>query len=67
MTEGDKVEAEIRFGMSVNTWGMNDLVEVVSAVPDEAAYRGAPLGIGGREGPARLVFTAAPAGGVVVG
>src|SRR6059058_5830947 len=26
VTEGDKVEAEIRFGMSVNTWGVNDLV-----------------------------------------
>ena len=34
VTEGDKVEAEIRFGMSVNTWGVNDLVEVVDAVPD---------------------------------
>ncbi|WP_369132232.1 L-arabinose isomerase [Modestobacter sp. I12A-02662] len=34
VTEGDKVEAEIRFGMSVNTWGVNDLVEVVTAVPD---------------------------------
>ncbi|WP_308123594.1 L-arabinose isomerase [Modestobacter marinus] len=33
VTEGDKVEAEIRFGMSVNTWGVNDLVEVVTAVP----------------------------------
>ena len=31
VTEGDKVEAEIRFGMSVNTWGVNDLVEVVDA------------------------------------
>src|SRR3954463_4740992 len=36
VTEGDKVEAEIRFGMSVNTWGVNDLVEVVDAVPDKA-------------------------------
>jgi L-arabinose isomerase len=35
VTEGDKVEAEIRFGMSVNTWGVNDLVEVVDAVPDK--------------------------------
>jgi L-arabinose isomerase len=34
VTEGDKVEAEIRFGMSVNTWGVNDLVDVVSAVGD---------------------------------
>jgi L-arabinose isomerase len=36
VTEGDKVEAEIRFGMSVNTWGVNDLVAVVDAVPDKA-------------------------------
>src|ERR687889_643324 len=36
VTEGDKVEAELRFGMSVNTWGVNDLVEVVDAVPDKA-------------------------------
>ena len=36
VTEGDKVEAEIRFGMSVNTWGVNDLVAVVDAVPDAA-------------------------------
>jgi L-arabinose isomerase len=36
VTEGDKVEAEIRFGMSVNTWGVNDLVAVVDAVPDTA-------------------------------
>ena len=34
VTEGDKVEAEIRFGMSVNTWGVNDLVAVVDASPD---------------------------------
>src|SRR3712207_9174692 len=36
VTEGDKVEAEIRFGMSVNTWGVNDLVAVVEAVEDKA-------------------------------
>ena len=34
VTEGDKVEAEHRFGMSVNTWGVNDLVAAVDAVPD---------------------------------
>ncbi len=34
VTEGDKVEAELRFGVSVNTYGVNDLVEVVDAVPD---------------------------------
>jgi L-arabinose isomerase len=34
VTEGDKVEAELRFGVSVNTYGVNDLVERVDAVPD---------------------------------
>ncbi|MFE9750423.1 L-arabinose isomerase [Saccharothrix saharensis] len=34
VTEGDKVEAELRFGVSVNTYGVNDLVEVVDAVED---------------------------------
>ena len=32
VTEGDKVEAERRFGVSVNTWGVNDLVAVVDTV-----------------------------------
>jgi L-arabinose isomerase len=36
VTEGDKVEAEIRFGMSVNTWGVNDLVAAVDAAEDKA-------------------------------
>jgi L-arabinose isomerase len=35
VTEGDKVEAELRFGVSVNTYGVNDLVAVVDAVADE--------------------------------
>ena len=35
VTEGDKVEAELRFGVSVNTYGVNDLVEVVDAVADK--------------------------------
>ncbi|MDQ2584128.1 L-arabinose isomerase [Saccharothrix yanglingensis] len=35
VTEGDKVEAELRFGVSVNTYGVNDLVEVVDAVADD--------------------------------
>jgi L-arabinose isomerase len=35
VTEGDKVEAQMRFGMSVNTYGVNDLVAAVDAV-DEA-------------------------------
>jgi len=36
VTEGDKTEAEIRFGVSVNTWGVNDLVAAVDAVDDAA-------------------------------
>jgi len=34
VTEGDKIEAELKFGVSVNTFGVNDLVESVDAVPD---------------------------------
>jgi L-arabinose isomerase len=34
VTEGDKVDAQIRFGVSVNTYGVNDLVAVVDDVPD---------------------------------
>ncbi|HLS73295.1 MAG TPA: L-arabinose isomerase [Actinomycetaceae bacterium] len=34
VTEGDKTEAEIALGVSVNTWGVNDLVERVDAVSD---------------------------------
>jgi L-arabinose isomerase len=34
VTEGDKVEAQLRFGVSVNTYGVNDLVEVVDAVDE---------------------------------
>ncbi|GAA1729218.1 L-arabinose isomerase [Brachybacterium phenoliresistens] len=36
VTEGDKTEAELRLGVSVNTWGVNDLVAVVDAVEDSA-------------------------------
>ena len=32
VTEGDKTEAEIRLGVSVNTWGVNELAERVHAV-----------------------------------
>jgi L-arabinose isomerase len=32
VTEGDKVEAELRFGVSVNTYGVNDLVADVDDV-----------------------------------
>jgi L-arabinose isomerase len=35
VTEGDKVEAELRFGVSVNTYGVNDLVALVDAVADD--------------------------------
>ncbi|MEO3797693.1 L-arabinose isomerase [Nonomuraea sp. B10E15] len=34
VTEGDKVEAQLRFGVSVNTYGVNDLVEAVDAAAD---------------------------------
>ncbi|WP_028046464.1 L-arabinose isomerase [Cellulomonas sp. URHE0023] len=34
VTEGDKTEAELRFGVSVNTWGVNDLVAAVDDVAD---------------------------------
>lgn len=36
VTEGDKVEAELQFGVAVNTWGVNDLVERVEAVAESA-------------------------------
>ena len=32
VTEGDKVEAEIKFGYSVNTYGLGDLVNVINEV-----------------------------------
>jgi len=35
VTEGDKTEAEHVFGVSVNTWGVNDLVAAVEAVADD--------------------------------
>jgi len=34
VTEGDKVEAQLRFGVSVNTYGVNDLVAVVDQIGD---------------------------------
>ncbi|MDR1852612.1 MAG: L-arabinose isomerase [Propionibacteriaceae bacterium] len=37
VTEGSKVEAEAVFGVSVNTWGVNDLVDAVSQVSDGEA------------------------------
>ncbi|UQN29002.1 L-arabinose isomerase [Brachybacterium kimchii] len=36
VTEGDKTEAELRLGVSVNTWGVNDLVEVVDGIDESA-------------------------------
>jgi L-arabinose isomerase len=35
VTEGDKVAAQLQFGASVNTYGVNDLVAVVDSVADE--------------------------------
>ncbi len=35
VTEGDKVEAEIKFGWSVNTWAVGDLVKYIDAVTEE--------------------------------
>ncbi|MEU6743366.1 L-arabinose isomerase [Streptosporangium sandarakinum] len=65
VTEGDKVEAQLRFGVSVNTYGVNDLVEAVDAASDadvgalvkeyEDLYRMAPelRADGGRHGSLR--------------
>ena len=36
VTEGDKTEAELAFGVQVNTWGVNELAEAVAAVPETA-------------------------------
>ncbi|WP_116076879.1 L-arabinose isomerase [Asanoa ferruginea] len=36
VTEGDKVEAQLRVGVSVSTWGVNDLVSLVDDVDDAA-------------------------------
>ncbi|MGW2840250.1 L-arabinose isomerase [Streptomyces sp. NPDC001493] len=58
VTEGDKVDAQLRFGVSVNTYGVNDLVAHVDAATDaevgelvkeyEDTYRlAAPLRAGG--------------------
>ncbi|WP_347160415.1 L-arabinose isomerase [Pontibacter chitinilyticus] len=34
VTEGDKVEAEMQFGFSVNTYGIGDLVQVINQISD---------------------------------
>ncbi|MFE4468169.1 L-arabinose isomerase [Leifsonia sp. NPDC056824] len=36
VTEGDKTEAEVRFGVQVNTWGVNELADAVAAASDSA-------------------------------
>src|ERR1700755_1170893 len=35
VTDGDKVEAELKFGYSVNTHGVGDLVKVINAISDK--------------------------------
>ncbi len=35
VTEGDKTEAELRLGVQVNTWGVNELADAVKAVPGQ--------------------------------
>ncbi|KRF21806.1 hypothetical protein ASG95_20440 [Phycicoccus sp. Soil803] len=37
VTEGDKGDAQLRIGVSVNTYGVNDLVTVVDQIGDGAA------------------------------
>ncbi|MEO6504844.1 MAG: L-arabinose isomerase [Terrimesophilobacter sp.] len=34
VTEGDKTEAELQFGVQVNTWGVNDLADAVDAASE---------------------------------
>ena len=36
VTEGDKTEAELRFGVQVNTWGVNELADAVAATSSSA-------------------------------
>ena len=36
VTEGDKVEAELKFGFAVNTYGVGDLVAVIDRITDDA-------------------------------
>ena len=39
VTEGDKIEAQLRFGISVNGYGVGELVDAVQAVPDSAVQQ----------------------------
>lgn len=36
VTEGDKVEAQIRFGLSVNSYGVGDLVKIIDEIPESS-------------------------------
>jgi len=36
VTDGDKVEAEMKFGFSVNTYGIGDLVEIINSSSEQA-------------------------------
>lgn len=36
VTDGDKVEAELKFGFEVNTYGIGDLVAVINNIPETA-------------------------------
>ncbi|MGN6640853.1 MAG: L-arabinose isomerase family protein [Mucilaginibacter sp.] len=39
VTDGDKVEAELKFGYSVNTYGVGDVVQVINAISDAEVDR----------------------------
>jgi L-arabinose isomerase len=39
VTEGDKVEAQIRFGWQVNTWGIGDLTSHYTKISDSSAEK----------------------------
>ena len=36
VTDGDKVEAELKFGFSVNTYGIGDLVEIINSSSEQS-------------------------------
>ena len=39
VTEGDKVEAQIRFGWQINTWGVGELASLYAQISDSAAEK----------------------------
>lgn len=39
VTEGDKVEAELKFGFSVNTYGIGDVVKIINEISDSEIDR----------------------------